>query len=44
MNRFWREPLVHFLLIGAGLFLVFGVTRDASEDAPNRILVEPSQV
>jgi hypothetical protein len=44
MNRFWREPLVHFLLIGAGLFLVFGVTRDASEDAPNRILVASSQI
>jgi hypothetical protein len=44
MNRFWREPLVHFLLIGAGLFLVFGLTRDASEAAPNRILVTASQV
>ena len=24
MNWFFREPLVHFLLIGAGLFLLFG--------------------
>ena len=24
MGRFFREPLVHFLLIGAGLFLLFG--------------------
>ena len=44
MSRFWREPLVHFLLIGAGLFLAFGFTRDASEDAPNRILVNASQI
>ena len=24
MNKMMREPLVHFLLIGAGLFLLFG--------------------
>ena len=24
MKKFFREPLVHFLLIGAGLFLLFG--------------------
>jgi len=44
MSRFWREPIVHFLLIGAGLFLAFDLTQDERPDAANRILVEPSQV
>ena len=44
MNKLWREPLVHFLLIGALLFLAFDLTHDERPDAANRILVEPSQV
>ena len=44
MKKFWREPLVHFLLIGAGLFLVFDLTQDERPDAASRILVDPSQV
>jgi len=44
MSRFWREPIVHFLLIGAGLFLAFHLAQDERPDAANRILVEPSQV
>ncbi len=39
-----REPLIHFLLIGAGLFLLFGLTQESGSDAPNRIVVSPSQV
>ncbi|MGB5408480.1 MAG: peptidylprolyl isomerase [Thiogranum sp.] len=44
LHRFWREPLVHFLFIGAGLFLLFGMTQEQSSDAPNRIVVSPSQI
>jgi hypothetical protein len=44
MKKLWREPLVHFLLIGALLFLAFDLTQDERPDAANRILVEPSQV
>ena len=40
----WREPLVHFLLIGAALFLLFEFTREESLDPANRILVSQSQV
>ena len=44
MKKLWREPLVHFLIIGAGLFLAFDLTNDERTDAPNRILVDASQV
>ena len=40
----WREPLLHFLVIGALLFLIFELTREESSDPANRILVSPSQV
>jgi hypothetical protein len=41
--RLLREPLLHFLLIGLGLFLWFG--RAASDSgAPNRIVVSQAQV
>jgi hypothetical protein len=39
----WREPLLHFLLIGAALFLLFELTREESLDPANRILVSQSQ-
>jgi len=44
MRKLWREPLLHFLLIGAGLFLAFGLTQDKGKDAPNRIVVDAGQV
>lgn len=44
IKRLWREPLVHFLLIGAGLFLVFGLTQAPGGKALNRIVVDASQV
>jgi hypothetical protein len=28
MRRLLREPLVHFLILGAALFLVFDLTRE----------------
>lgn len=39
-----REPLLHFMLIGAGLFLIFGLTQEKSSSAPNRIVVGAGQV
>lgn len=44
VNPIWREPLVHFLLIGAVLFLVFGLRQDEDGAAPNRIQVDNGQV
>ena len=44
IQKLWREPLVHFLLIGAVLFILFDLTREESVDPANRILVSESQV
>ena len=39
-----REPLVHFLLLGAGLFLLFGMV-GGSEDAPtDRIVISNGRI
>ena len=39
-----REPLIHFLVIGAGLFLLFGLTQKPEGGEPNRIVVSSSQL
>jgi hypothetical protein len=39
-----KEPLLHFLLIGAVLFTVFGLTQDGNTEAANRILVSAGQI
>jgi hypothetical protein len=44
MKRVGREPLVHFLALGTVLFLAFGLTQERGGKAPNRILVDASQV
>jgi len=44
IKTIFREPLVHFLLIGAGLFLIFGLTQESGDDASKRITVSLSQV
>jgi hypothetical protein len=44
IRKLFREPLLHFLLIGAALFVFYGLTRDVDSEAPNRILVTSSQV
>jgi hypothetical protein len=44
IQKIWREPLVHFLLIGALLFILFDLTREESGDPANRILVSQNQV
>lgn len=44
LDRLWREPLLHFLLIGAVLFAFYGLTREGESEAPNRIVVSSGQV
>ena len=44
IKKIMREPLVHFLLIGAGLFLLFNFTTGPAGDKANRIVVMPGQV
>ncbi len=41
LKRLLREPLVHFLLIGFGLFAIYGyVSKDQRSDPANRVVVD----
>ena len=44
LKALWKEPLVHFLLIGAVLFTVFELRQGEDSAAPNRILVDAGRV
>jgi len=44
LKALWKEPLVHFLLIGAVLFTVFELRQEEGNAAPNRILVDAGRV
>jgi len=39
-----REPLIHFLILGAALFVVFGLTSETDPAVERRIVVTASQV
>ena len=43
LQRLAREPLLHFLLIGAAIFVFYGLARDVASEAPNRIVVTQGQ-
>jgi hypothetical protein len=43
-GRVLREPLVQFLLLGAGLFFLYQAVSPAPEAAPSRIVVDAAQV
>lgn len=44
ISRFLREPLVHFLLLGAGLFALYSFVTDAPDVRRDRIVVDAGQV
>jgi hypothetical protein len=44
LRRLLREPLLHFLAVGALLFLVFGLRQDPLTEAVDRIVVDVGQV
>jgi len=44
IKNLWREPLVHFLVIGAALFVFYDLTREQGSEAPNRIVMSSGQV
>jgi len=45
MKTFVREPLVHFLLLGALLFIAYGlVSKPGSSDGPGKITVTQGQI
>lgn len=43
MNKLLKDPLFHFLLIGAGLFLIFNVF-NKSEDLENTIVISAADI
>ncbi len=44
MKRILAEPLLHFLLLGAGLFVAYGLMSEPGRDAPGNIVVTVGQV
>jgi hypothetical protein len=43
-GRWLREPLLHFLIIGTGLFLLYHFTRGGNETAPREIVISESRI
>jgi hypothetical protein len=43
-NGWRREPLLHFLLIGSGLFLLYNVLNRGESDAPRDVVVSEARV
>jgi len=44
MRKLLREPLLHFLILGAALFLVFDLTSESDQPGERRIVVTADQV
>ena len=44
LQKVLREPLLHFVVLGAGLFVLFGVIGGSAEERPDRIVVSAAKV
>lgn len=44
VTRVFREPLVHFLLLGSALFVIYGLAGNRSADPSGRIVVTPGKI
>jgi len=44
MKRIFREPLLHFLLLGAGLFVAYGLVSKRTNGEPGKIVVTQGQI
>lgn len=44
LRKILREPLLHFLVLGAGLFLLFGGVGDPTDERPDRIVVTEAKI
>jgi len=44
LKRWLREPLLHFLLIGAALFILYGLQNDQPADDSRRIIIAESDI
>jgi hypothetical protein len=42
--RWLKEPLFHFLLIGAGIFVLFYQVADLSSERPDRIVITTDDI
>ena len=40
MKKILQEPLIHFLIIGATLFVLFGLTQKTGDNDKNTIVVK----
>ena len=43
-GRWLREPLLHFLVIGTGIFLLYSLVRGGNETAPREIVISESRI
>jgi PPIC-type PPIASE domain len=44
LRKVLREPLLHFAVLGAGLFVLFGLVGGPAEEPPDRIVVNAAKV
>lgn len=44
LKQIFREPLVHFFVLGAGIFLISGLLHNPEPDKPDRIVVTAGHV
>ena len=44
MKKLLKDPLLHFLLIGAALFLVFGLIKSPAGIEENRIVITSGDI
>jgi hypothetical protein len=44
LHKILREPLLHFLVLGAGLFLLFGGIGKPAEERPDQIVVTEAKI
>lgn len=43
LSKLIREPIVHFLVLGTGLFMVYSAVKEPASMIPDRIIVEETQ-
>jgi hypothetical protein len=44
MKAWMREPLFHFLVLGAGIFVLFGAVGDVRDEKSDRIVVSAGKI
>ncbi len=44
MKRLLREPLLHFLILGAGIFVLFSTVGDVQDEKSDRIVVSAAKI